>query len=184
MTNLSPADFAVRVVTEFCIPVINGAAQGQSPVPGSELDPDQRTRLELNAKGRTFVYLVGQTPIGLDLSGNRSQLWFNHADAHGVHAIVEKAVLAKWPQFGLVVDEPSRTPTLHRRVLQGNLADGKFAQVEFVYPADPISGSKLFMTRVYALLAPGDAPPQSSPPIEVPPIAAPSAKASKKKGWF
>ncbi|MDX2274150.1 MAG: hypothetical protein NW206_01770 [Hyphomonadaceae bacterium] len=162
----TPPDIITQLVTEFAIPVIEGLVRPEGPKPGLRLERSDRARFGFPEEGIMYAYNNGEEAVFLDLSGNRSQVWCYHQSAHGGEGQIEKAILAKYPQFKRALDEVrADAPDVRRRVLLGDLKAGRSAQVEINYP--PTSANKtqpaLLVVRVFALLDPQKA--QAAAPL-------------------
>lgn len=172
---LTSARLTAQLAVEFCVPMITGAVQGQSPVAGHALTPEARAQLGITEKGATVMYPLGEDSVLLDMSGSRSTLWFVGADCVQAAPIVDAALRAAFPAIRQIGDDPNpQTQRARTRGYTLELGGGRVCTLEMGYPLSGAEGESLiFVLRINALQRQAGAP-----------AATPQPEKPKKKGLF
>ena len=136
----------------LCEPAcIVGAIMDERSVPG-----DQRIKFGFEFPGTSFMFPLSKgVGVFLDMSGNRTQWWFDHPSAKGACDLVDRTVRGKHSGFKQLADEKRKEPNMRRRVLEAELQPQRFAQIEMSYP-EPNANSGLFVVQVFGLQRVGD----------------------------
>ena len=154
------AELAAKLVTEFCLPAIEGKVQGALPIKGHVLPEADRAKilgghgLDWEKGGFTAVYPIDRQGVFVDMGGAVSRVFFTGADCERGLQVLEASLKAAYPQAKQTEDKARPgSKGLRARAYRIEFDPARLASVEVAYPAPGAKGEdRRFMVWVHAAI--------------------------------